>query len=225
MPGTGLIGLNREIIKRVNDERLTIDHLFILEAMYHEEYDILDYYDEGYTKERCLMNYQNLERKEFIVPDTNTSYYIISVTGKEFYEELLSLSKGIKAANYKTNSVIKDKRFDEWWETYPSTASWTTDDGKKFMSGRSLRSGSKEENRKAYLRVLNEGRYTHEELVSCLKYEIAAKKKQSVDTNSNHLQFMKGSLAYLNQSTFENFIELVRSGDSIDESTTNWELA
>lgn len=225
MPKTGLIGLNKEILKRANEERLTIDHLFILEAMYHEEYDILDYYDEGYTKERCLLNYQNLERKQFIIPDTATTYYVISVTGKEFYEELLSLSKGVTTTSYKANNVVRDKRFEEWWEAYPSTATWATPEGKKFVSGRSLRSGSKEENRKAYLKILNEGKVTHDELISCLKYEISAKKKQSIETNSNHLQFMKGSLAYLNQRTFENFIELVRAGDSIDESTSNWELA
>ncbi len=222
---TGLVRLNTEVLKRAFAERLNIDHLFILEAMYHKEYDILDYYDKGYTDERKILNYQNLERKLFIVPDNLTTYYIISVQGKEFYEELLAISNGNTPISYKANNTIRDTNFEKWWSTYPSTAAWVTEDGKKFISGRSLRSGSKEDNRKAYLKIINEGNYTDEELILCLKYEIDAKKKQSLDTNSNHLQFMKGSLAYLNQRTFENFIEPVRSGDSIDETSSNWELA
>jgi hypothetical protein len=223
---TGLIELNSAILKRIEEERLNIEQLWILDAICREKWELLDMYDSAFTKERVLMNYQNLQRKLLIIPDpTGETYYIASLQGKELYNELLSINKGLPPVfTVKSNNKARNSDFDEWWSMYPATAGWTTDDGRKFLSGRSLRSGSKEDNRKAYLAILNEGRYTPKDLVDCLKYEIAAKKSQSLLTGNNHLQFMKGSLAYLNQRTFENFIDLVRSGDSIDEKTSNWEI-
>ena len=223
---SGLTGLNSAVLKRIGEERLNIDQLWVLEAVCLEEWGTLDTYDHMYTKERALLNYQALQRRMLIVPDpTGATYYIASLQGKELYNELLLLSKGMSPVNIvKVNNKARNSNFDEWWSMYPATAGWTTDDGRKFLSGRSLRSGSKEDNKKAYLTILNEGKYTAKDLIDCLNYEIAAKKSQSLLTGNNHLQFMKGSLAYLNQRTFENFIDLVRSGDSIDEKTSNWEI-
>lgn len=223
---SGLIELNSAVLKRIEEERLSIEQLWILDSICREKWELLDMYDGAFTKERALMNYQNLQRKSLIIPDpTGNNYYIASLQGKELHNELTAINKGLPPVfTVKVNNEARNSDFDVWWATYPATAGWVSDDGRKFMSGRSLRSGSKEDNRKAYLTILNEGKYTAKDLLECLKYEIAAKKSQSLVTGSNHLQFMKGSLAYLNQRTFENFIDLVRSGDSIDEKTSNWEI-
>jgi hypothetical protein len=221
-----LLELNCAVLKRAEEERLNVEQLFILSAIVREEWELLDAYDKMFTNERSLMNYQSLQRRMLIVPDpTGENYYIASLQGKELYNELLALNKGLPPLfTVKANNKARNTDFDEWWAAYPATAGWVSDEGRKFMSGRSLRSGSKEDNRKAYLAILNEGKYTAKDLLECLKYEIAAKKSQSLLTGNNHLQFMKGSLAYLNQRTFENFVDLVRAGDSIDDKTSNWEI-
>lgn len=205
-------------------ERLTVDHLLILECLYNKDYVMLDKYDHNFSLERALNNYQNLERKELIVADdSENTYYIISVIGREFYEEILDLSMG----NISSKSSIRLKRdelFEKWWSSYPATSDWESEDGRRFISGRSLRAGKKEDNRKLYYKILNEGRYTADEILECLLYEIEAKKKQSLSTNHNHLQYMQGSITYLNQRTFENFIDIIRSGKRINESTSNYDL-
>lgn len=214
-----LLNVSTSVVERLMKERLTIDHLLILECLYNEDYDMLDRYDKSFTLERALNNYQNLERKELIVPSDDAVYYRISLMGREFYEEVIALSMG----NTPVPSVIKstrDKCFDEFWDAYPSTGNWTSDDGRKFMSSRSLRTGTKDNNRKLYNKILNEGRYTHREVIACLKYEVDAKKSQSLTTGVNHLQYMQGSLTWLNQRTFENFINEVRAGNSIEKTSS-----
>lgn len=195
------------------EERLIIDHLLILECLYNNDLDMLDKYDKNMTIERALNNYQCLERKELIVPSDDEVYYCISLLGKEFYEELLGLSMGLTVTPVDLRSK-RDQEFEEFWQAYPSTGNWTADDGRKFLSSRSLRAGKKEDNKRLYNRIINEGRYTHSDILSCLNYEIDIKKKQSIATGVNHLQYMQGSITWLNQRTFENFISEVRSGDS-----------
>lgn len=210
-----LANVNVAMIDRLARERLTIDHLLILECLYNKDYDILDKYDKNFTLEKALNNYQNLERKELIVPDNaDGSYYIISLLGKELYEELIDLSNGIQVSTPGIRQS-RDKYFDEFWDAYPATATWTSEDGRKFTSGRSLRTGRKEDNRKVYYKIINEGKYNPKQIIDALNYEIAAKKKQSLKTGDNHMQYMQGSLTWLNQRTFENFI-----GEMNDDSDT-----
>lgn len=200
-----------------------MNHLFILECLYNEQYDLLDVYDRGFTMESALLSYQFLERRELIVPDpVDKNYYIISVDGKEFYESLLDRSHGVETKN--TPKLRRTLLFEEWWNSYPSTGQWISEDGRKFLSARALRTGTKEENRKLYTKIINEGKYTHENMLEALKYEIEAKKKQSLSTNINNMNFMQGSITYLRQRTFEAFVELAKTSTS-DDNISNYELA
>ena len=54
------------------------------------------------------------------------------------------------------------------------------------------------------------------EILAALNYEVLQKKEASVATNTNRLTFMQGSVVYLNQRTFEPFIELINEGAKID---------
>jgi CRISPR/Cas system CSM-associated protein Csm2 small subunit len=66
--------------------------------------------------------------------------------------------------------------------------------------------------------ILAEGEYTIKEMIAALEYEILQKKENSYKNKSNKLSFMQNSLTYLNQRTFEPFIELVREGKKIVEA-------
>jgi hypothetical protein len=67
-------------------------------------------------------------------------------------------------------------------------------------------------------KILLEGDYTAAQLIEALKYEILQKKEASVTTNTNRLTFMQGSAVYLNQRSFEAYIELINEGGTIEES-------
>lgn len=115
--------------------------------------------------------------------------------------------------------LVKKKQdsndFDEWWKTYPGTDTFTYK-GKDFTGTRSMR--MKKDDCKAKLNaILQEGEYTIEEMIAALKYEVLQKKENSYTSKTNKLSYMQNSLTYLNQRTFEPFIELIREGNTIKE--------
>jgi hypothetical protein len=61
-------------------------------------------------------------------------------------------------------------------------------------------------------KILDEGEYTIKELIDALEFEVNQKVNNSIKTNTNKMSFMQNSLTYLNQRTFEPFIELIREG-------------
>lgn len=220
-----LININDQVIGKLGDDKLTTDHLFILQSLYNKQFDLLDIYDQNFSRERAINNYQTLERKQFIVPDpSDSTYYKISLEGIDYY---LSLQASQSNGTYVPRALTKKEKEDAfkiWWDTYPASTDWTTPDGRRFIDGRSLHTGKVEENRLEYNKIMNEGKFTANELLLCLKYEIAAKKKQSLTTGENCLRFMIGSLKYLEERRFENFILFVRNGESIDEAPSNIEV-
>jgi len=115
--------------------------------------------------------------------------------------------------------LVKKKQdsndFDEWWKAYPGTDTFTHK-GKDFTGTRSMR--VKKDDCKAKLNaILQEGEYTIDELIAALKYEVLQKKENSYASKTNKLSYMQNSLTYLNQRTFEPFIELIREGKTIEE--------
>jgi hypothetical protein len=65
---------------------------------------------------------------------------------------------------------------------------------------------------------MNEGEYTVDELIAALEFEVQQKKENSLKTGVNRMTFMQNSLTYLNQRTFEPFIELIREGQKVKQS-------
>jgi hypothetical protein len=116
--------------------------------------------------------------------------------------------------------LVKKKQdsndFDDWWKAYPGTDTFTH---KKinFTGTRSMR--AKKDDCKAKLNsILAEGEYTIKEMIAALEYEVLQKKENSYKTKTNKLSYMQNSLTYLNQRTFEPFIELVKEGKKIVEA-------
>lgn len=106
--------------------------------------------------------------------------------------------------------------FDRWWKTYPGTDTFTHK-GKDFTGTRSLR--AKKDDCKAKLKsIIAEGEYTIDDLIAALEYEVLQKKENSYKTKTNKLSFMQNSLTYLNQRTFEPFVELIKEGKIIKET-------
>ena len=106
--------------------------------------------------------------------------------------------------------------FEAWWKAYPGTDTFVHK-GNNFTGSRSLRT-KKDDCKIKFDKILEEGEYTVEEMIAALQYEVLQKKENSVKQKANKLTFMQNSLTYLNQRTFEPFIELVREGNNIVEA-------
>ena len=107
-------------------------------------------------------------------------------------------------------------QFEEWWKAYPGTDTFTHK-GKRFSGSRSLRQ-NKEECKIRFDKILLEGEYTVSQLIEALQFDVLQKKENSVKTGANKLTYMQNSLTYLNQRSFEPFIELIKEGAKIDEA-------
>ena len=109
-----------------------------------------------------------------------------------------------------------DSDFDKWWLTYPGTDTFTYK-SQSFTGTRGMRV-KKDECKIKFDSIVEEGEYKPTELIAALEYEILQKKENSIKTKVNRLTFMQNSLTYLNQRSFEPFIELIREGKTIKES-------
>jgi hypothetical protein len=116
--------------------------------------------------------------------------------------------------------IVKRKpatsEFEEWWKAYPGTDTFTHK-GKKFSGARSLRQ-NKDECRLRFDKILLEGEYTAAQLIEALEFDVLQKKENSVKTGNNKLTYMQNSLTYLNQRSFEAFIELIKQGEKVEEA-------
>lgn len=200
-----LFDISIETYKRLQQDGLSLDQLFLLEKI-SKEIDI-----GSTTKMKALL--QTLIRKG-----------LLSETGKITQEGILvltSLREGIDTGVAKeTYHIQVETAFDRWWKTYPVT-DFFEHKGKTFPGSRGLRK-SKEECRTKFTKILNEGEYTADDMIRALQYEVMLKKEASLASGENKMRFMQGSTTYLNQRTFENFIEISkqpapkRSSDTLD---------
>lgn len=114
--------------------------------------------------------------------------------------------------------VLKEDDFDKWWKAYPGTDTFVHK-GKSFSGSRSMRV-RKDDCKVRMNKILAEGEYTMDEMIAALELDVLQKKENSIKTNSNKLSYMQNSLTYLNQRSFEPYIELVRSNQTVKESST-----
>ena len=109
----------------------------------------------------------------------------------------------------------KTADFDLWWKAYPGTDAFVYK-GITFSGSRGLRA-KKDECQLKFDAILQEGEYTSEQLIQCLQYEVRMKKENSYKTKQNKMSYMQNSCTYLNQRTFENFIDLIGEEIKIEE--------
>lgn len=179
----------------------TLDMVFLLKLA-EQDIDIQSLCVES-PKLKAL--YQGIYRKGLITEDNK-----LTLAGKEVLQ--LLNKKDDEEIVLKKKSVVEDD-FNIWWKTFPGTDTFVHN-GISFAGTRSLRA-KKDECKIKLNKILAEGEYTIEELVQALEYEVLQKKENSVKTKTNKLSFMQNSLTYLNQRTFEPFIELVREGHKV----------
>lgn len=118
------------------------------------------------------------------------------------------------------NKFVKRKPdstdFENWWKAFPGTDSFTHKE-KAFSGSRTLRQ-NKEGCKLKFDKILLEGEYTAQDMIEALEYDVLQKKENSIKQKANKLTFMQNSLTYLNQRSFEPFIELIKQGKQVSEA-------
>ena len=181
----------------------TLDMIFLLKLI-DEEFDIKTL-AEGGPKTDMLC--QTLRRKGLM-----SEQFKITVLGRNLLEFMNSRAKTSKIVK-KTQTFAE---FERWWAAYPGTDIFTHK-GKSFSGGRTLRV-NKDECQLKLDSILAEGEYTIDQLIAALEYEVTQKKENSFKTGTNRLTYMQGSITYLNQRSFQNYIELINQGVVIKEA-------
>lgn len=141
-----------------------------------------------------------------------TEEYKLTIEGKELLAFFDTPSRE-KIVRIKQDADL----FESWWKIYPGTDTFTHK-GESFTGTRALRV-NKEECKLRFDKILGEGEYTADIIIEALKFDVLQKKENSVKTKANKVTYMQNSLTYLNQRTFEPFIELIKEGAKIEEST------
>lgn len=142
---------------------------------------------------------------------------LISTIDEKITTEGIELLKFIETKE--ATKIVKRKpattEFEEWWKAYPGTDTFTHK-GKRFTGARGLKK-DKDECRLRFDKILLEGEYTTAQLIEALEFDVLQKKENSVKTGTNRLSYMQNSLTYLNQRSYEPFIELIKEGGKVVE--------
>lgn len=112
----------------------------------------------------------------------------------------------------KKKAVEYSVEFTEWWEAYPASDNFEYA-GIEFNGTRSLKV-KKDDCAVMYDVILNEGdkNEIHQSLLEALKWEVEARKDQSVIRSKNEMSFMSATSAYLYKRIFFTYIPLAKKG-------------
>lgn len=181
----------------------SLDMIFLLNLIVEEQLDVEKLCAEIPKIEAI---YQGIKRKGLVTEEGK-----LTLPGKELMA-FLETDDDIELIKKKPN----EDDFTSWWKSYPGTDTFTHKN-KSFSGSRNLRA-KKDECKIKFDKIIEEGEYTVDELIEAVKHEVLQKKENSVATSINKMTFMQNSLTYLNQRTFEPFIELIKEGHKIVET-------
>jgi hypothetical protein len=188
-----------EIVKK----SYSLDIIYLLKLI-EDETDIKDLLEDS---AKMSVIHQSLIRKGLITDDGNK----LTTIGKDLIKFIES-EDDLKFVK-KKSSVDE---FETWWKTFPGTDTFTHKN-KKFTGSRSLRQ-NKEDCKIKFNKILIEGEHTSEQLIKALNYDVEQKKEASIKQGTNKLTYMQNSLTYLNQRSYEPFIELINEGIELDST-------
>lgn len=179
----------------------SLDIIFLL-LLIEKNIDITEMFNNS---AKISAIYQSLVRKGLITDHDEK----LTIMGKELISFIKT--KGEEKIVKKKTSLTE---FETWWKTFPGTDTFTHK-GRKFTGSRSLRQ-NKEDCKVKFNKILLEGDYTAKQLTDALQYDVEQKKEASIKQGTNKLTYMQNSLTYLNQRSYEPFIELINEGTEIE---------
>lgn len=123
-----------------------------------------------------------------------------------------------KAPGKLIRKKIDETAFAQWWKEFPGSSNFVHK-GVTFSGDRGLKK-SESDCRVKFNAIVAEGEYTAQELIDAMKYDVWQKKEMSVKTGVNKLQYLQNSLTYLNQRSYEGFMDQIKSGHKPTETPT-----
>mgnify|MGYP003634007635 FL=1 len=196
-----------ELIKK----SYSLDIIYLLKLI-DSEYDVIPLYENSM---RLSAIYQSLIRKGLVAKDEHQ----LTTVGKD----LLAFVGEDKTNNKFVKRKPKATAFEEWWKLYPGTDTFTYK-GKSFKGTRALRK-DKQACKIKFNTILMEGDYTSDQLIKALDFEIMQKVTMSYTTGSNRITYQQNSLTYLNQRTYEAYVELIeQEGEQPAEPTGSTDI-
>ena len=196
-----------ELIKK----SYSLDIIYLLKLI-DSEYDVTPLYENSM---RLSAIYQSLIRKGLIAKDEHQ----LTTVGKD----LLAFVGEDKTNNKFVKRKPKATAFEEWWKLYPGTDTFTYK-VKSFKGTRALRK-DKQACKIKFNTILMEGDYTSDQLIKALDFEIMQKVTMSYTTGSNRITYQQNSLTYLNQRTYEAYVELIeQEGEQPAEPTGSTDI-
>jgi len=194
---------------------ITADHLIILECLHSKNLIFLQEFLK-IEKQRIIL-LQNLVRRGYLsVYDEELNFDILEnlyITDKA--EEIITLLKNsfhtLKVEEITFTPTSLDEKFSEFWELFPSSDKYM-----HFPRTRVLKN-EQDKCKKIYRKLLDN--YKHEDIITCLKYEISMRENNSI-TGMNKpfsdFKYMKASPTWLNNKEFLAISELMKD-DSIEK--------
>ncbi len=195
-----------ELIKK----SYSLDIIYLLKLI-DSEYDVEPLYENSM---RLSAIYQSLIRKGLIAKDENK----LTVVGKDLLNFIGEDNTNSKFVKRKPKATA----FEEWWKQYPGTDTFTYK-GKSFKGTRALRK-DKQACKIKFNAILTEGDYTSDQLIKALEFEILQKVNMSYETGTNRITYQQNSLTYLNQRTYEAYVELIESGEQTSEQAGSTDI-
>lgn len=176
----------------------------------------LIYLLEGFAQGTDLSTYTNIAKAQSWKQTLLRKGYItqgnlISQMGIDLLKDI-SIGKTSIVKKRREKQEILTTNFDLWWKAYPATNSFTYKN-RTFKGDRALRVNKVECLPKLH-KILSEGEFSVEEMISALELEKTQKMEESIRVGINKMSYMQNSLTYLNQRTFEPFIELLKSPEN-----------
>lgn len=184
---------------------ITLDMMYLLKLL-KEEVDVKSLCENNV---KLILIYSTILRKQLITSEgklTKEGEDILTFFDSPSREKLVRLA-------------VDSSDFERWWKAYPGTDSFEHKNV-KFKGSRALRV-NKEECLLKFNKIVAEGDYTADDLIKALEYDVTQKRNASVSSKTNKITYMQNSLTYLNQRTFEPFIELMKEDDVVDNVEQN----
>lgn len=127
-----------------------------------------------------------------------------------------------KRLTLKGRTTISDEEFDRFWNSYPGTDN-VIKEGKIIYKGtRALRKGNKQDIRVKLSKILAENKYKLDDIIAAIKFEVDQKTSESIKRRENKLTYMQNIDTYINQRSFEAYVEVAKLSTGYKEQETKF---
>lgn len=181
-----LSNINLAQVKWLHENKLSLSHVKYMELLLN---------NEGIPQDKL---YNDLVKLGIIFDEKITEH------GKSLYEVFLTIEGDVNIKKIKAVKRVNEE-FERWWEVFPSTPSIPN----RYVSTRTMKV-KKDSCQTIFEHIQAEPEYIGiDEMIRLLQLEVRLRTEESSPNkrNRNELEFMKGTLSYLNSRGWKVWLE------------------